>query len=717
MRFLRIWRIFKIPPIVHLSAADFTTRLITLIYISILSRELDLKTLAIFLLAQGFMSLPIQFSDGAVNPEAIRSVTSDESNIKIANMIKSKLIISLSLAVATLVYIQIFDKKVFQYFVILFPIIMFQVLNLQFIQQAERKFLWISLSRIISGCTLIFVGLLLLWGTKNLAAYWYLLPYVVSSFISMAMSFRQKRFFFLKDLFNGWDNTSILSILKLTIPTGLVFLFLQFFQYSTLIFHSLSNQSQLLEQVGLNLRVWYILAIPIGVFPTLYLSKVFLKNFHIHKTIGRVFLFHVITVLFSILAMSYLIKILYGHSATQFAHGVSLYILSLPFFAVSNIVVLKLIGGNRGIEAVRCIGIAIICNLVSQSFSDKSIVGIALSWLFANIVLSAMLLVIVRESNHVERVVLISAAGFGNIGDDFILENHLVDIKTNSNVGIICGPITDRLQVRRAVHFISATKWLGRVRIFFAVMRSSEVKFVGGGLFAENNKGYYRPFLRILLISILLRKRVEMRAIQIDDINSLVHHQILRYCLGRVESSSVRDLNSYNNLPPAGKNKFTVNDDLVFFKRPPEVSLNPISLCINLRINADGSELSEFFLNNFASFLNKNIKPTDRVVLLSMMESELESDLKVLKQLDAKLFFRTEIVYPSNTLQAMEVIASSRRVIAMRLHSVVFAAMFGREVLAIPYSHKVSSFAQAHGIACAYTNAFIQPFENWWNKT
>ena len=714
MRFLGTWRIFELPPTMHLSAADFTARLITLVYISLLSRELDFKTFALLLLAQGLISLPIQFSDGAVNPEAIRCVTSHESNKKIALMIKTKLIISLTLAVVTFMYIQVFDKNVISFFLILLPIIIFQVLNLQFIQQAERKFSYISLTRIISGCSVLFCGLLLLRDSKDLSAYMYLLPYVLSSFVSMAMSLRQGRIPILKDLFTAWNFRDISSILKLTIPTGLVFLLLQFFQYSTLIFHSQSNESDLLEQVGLNLRVWFILAIPIGIFPTVYFSKIFSQNFHIQEIKRRLAFFYTIIVFFSILVMPHLLNILYGYRATQFAHGVSLYLLSIPLFALSNIVTLKLIGENRGFEAVRALGAAIACNLVSQIFFSRSILGVALSWFMANIVLIVILLVIARERNQ-GRTFLISAAGYGNIGDDFILENQLADVDKETSISIFCGPLTERIQAKREVHFLTSTGWSGRARVLVSLIRSNSVKFAGGGIFAENGNRYYRPYIHLLLVSILLRKRVTLRAIQVDRLDSQVYRQILEYCLGKVDSSSVRDLISYNNLSPAGKNRFTIDDDLVFFKRPSEMNLTPISICINLRTYQDGTNPSESFLNYFASFLNETLQRPSRVVLLSMMENQFESDSEVLERLKAKLSFEAEIVYPMNTVQAIEMIASSERVIAMRLHCIVLAAMFERNVLAIPYAKKVSSFAEAHGITCVYPDNFIEPFKIWWD--
>jgi polysaccharide pyruvyl transferase WcaK-like protein len=183
-----------------------------------------------------------------------------------------------------------------------------------------------------------------------------------------------------------------------------------------------------------------------------------------------------------------------------------------------------------------------------------------------------------------------------------------------------------------------------------------------------------------------------------------------------VESSSVRDLTSYNNLPQAGKNRFIIADDLVFFRRPAEINLRPISLLINLRTFPEDSDISDSFLNILATFLNENVQPNSKVVLLSMMESEFESDLAVLMRLQVKLLFETEIIYPMNTSQAIEIIASSQRVIAMRLHCIVFAAMFELNAIAIPYANKVSSFAKAHGIECVYPDNFSQPFENWWHR-
>jgi polysaccharide pyruvyl transferase WcaK-like protein len=531
----------------------------------------------------------------------------------------------------------------------------------------------------------------------------------------MAMSFRQSRIPSLKDLFTAWNYSDILSIVKMTIPTGLVFLLLQIFQFSTLIFHSTSNESAIFDQVGLNLRVWSILAIPVGILPTAYFSKIFTQQFHIQKVIRQIGLFYSMIVFFSILVMPFAMNILYGYRSTQFSHGVSLYLLSMPIFAVSNILVLNLIGENRSFQAVRALGTAIVCNVVSLSFFNRSIVGVGLSWFMANIVLVVILLIIMRERNQ-DRTFLISAAGYGNIGDDFILENQLSDVNNDASVSIVCGPLTERIQARRVVQFLTSTRWCHHARTLVAIIRSNSVNFAGGGLFAENGKGYYRPYIRLLLLSILLRKRVTLRAIQVDRLDSQVYRQILGYCLGKVDSSSVRDLISYNNLPPAGKNGFTIADDLVFFKRPSEINLTPISLCINLRKSQDNSDLSESFLNCFATFLNEKVQLTSRVVLLSMMENEFESDSEVLMSLKAKLLFETEIIYPKSTVQAMEIIASSERVIAMRLHCIVFAAMFEKNVLAIPYANKVSSFAKAHGIDCVNTDNFIQPFENWWNR-
>lgn len=716
MKFLRMLRNNEFPPIVLLSAADFISRIFIQIYVTILSREIELDTLALLLLAQGLISLPIQLSDGAINPEAIRRVTTGDSNKKLTILIQSKLIISFFLTIATAAYILIFDIALIPYFLIMLPTIIFQTLNLQFIQQAELKFSFISFTRLITGFTLMLVGLLLLQDSNDLPSYLFLLPYVVASFFSMAMSFSLLRLPILKNIFTAWKYSGILSILKSTLPIGFVFLFLQIFQFSTLILSSIAGSSDLFEQIGLNSRIWFLFAIPIGIFPAAYLSKILSKDLDMHKTMRKIFIYYSIILFLSFSLMPMLMNVLYGYKAMQYALGVSLYLLSIPFFAVSNIAILALISKNRGLEAVRALIFATVCNLVLQILFNKNFIGVALSWLIANLLLSLLVVFITRKRDK-SKTLLISAAGFGNIGDDFILENELGMISEDIDVSILCGPARDRLQIRRLVQFLPIDGLFYRFRNLFYVIRSNRVKFVGGGLFAENNQFYYRPYARILLIVVFLNKRVEVQSVQVDYINSTFYRLVLRRCLERVKSSSVRDLISYNHLSSAARANFSIVDDLANLRKPLYMNLKPTELCINLRSFKDGSELSDDFFNEFAFFLNLNVQPTDKVVLLSMMENNFESDSKLLIKLKDKLFFDTEVIYPSSTLQAMEVIASSNRVIAMRLHCVVFAKLFERNVLAIPYAKKVSSFAQTHAITCAYFDALSQPLENWWNES
>ncbi len=293
------------------------------------------------------------------------------------------------------------------------------------------------------------------------------------------------------------------------------------------------------------------------------------------------------------------------------------------------------------------------------------------------------------------RVLLSGYYGFGNLGDEALLDVIVATLRTRfPYIEIDVLSATPEETARRLR--VEATPRADMRRVSAAIDRADVVLSGGGGLLQNatslRSLIYYTSILRR---AVHAKKQTMIFAQSIGPLDR-IGRIVVKHACGNVSRATVRDERSaklLKTLIPEVAVERTA--DPVFLYEPPDASidltregLGPESqpyVLVSLRKSAgfnDGIATIAAAVDRLANVHNV------RVAFLALGGTpDAEAATKVIRRCES-----APVLIPETSLErTAEMIRRAHGVIGMRLHALILAARFGVPFLAIPYDPKVAA--------------------------
>ncbi len=303
------------------------------------------------------------------------------------------------------------------------------------------------------------------------------------------------------------------------------------------------------------------------------------------------------------------------------------------------------------------------------------------------------------------KTVLISGYyGFGNLGDELILEELINEIRQiDVNISIIV--LSNQPEYTSKIYNVNSINRYNLVKIINALMNCDLLISGGGGLFQDASS--YRPPLYygfIILLARLLRVKIFIYAQGLGPINSTIAKFITLASLSMANIITLRDHKSlamaknwqlnatltadpvWNLVAPQAKDENVSNIDQIIARHPQKFLIG-----LSLR---SSNQLSENILHDFCNCLSQALNKDQVIVLLPLQKTEDYQILQEVKQQLTKYNITVECLdlnhenFAASTY--LTVFAKLNFVIAMRLHALILALKCGINVFGLAYDPKVT---------------------------
>ena len=288
------------------------------------------------------------------------------------------------------------------------------------------------------------------------------------------------------------------------------------------------------------------------------------------------------------------------------------------------------------------------------------------------------------------RAVISGYYGFGNIGDEAILQSLIALLKSEcEDIEIVV--LSKDPAATSKEYGISAVKRDNPVCVVREVA-ASHLFFNGGGGIIQDVTGRWSPayYLSLWQLAHVWGKRTWVWGQGVGPLNSKFYWWWLKYLLQSTDVIGVRDSYSYNVVRALGidEEKLYISEDLVFaFPRVPS-SKNSIDAPIAIVIRKWGG------VRDFVNRLIPELKVFGRKLVVMTFSKGDEAFLKeVIGDVGG-----VEAVIPKSVDDAFGLISGMSAVVGMRLHSLVFSSLVSVPFVGISYDPKVSSFSDRMGM-------------------
>lgn len=304
-----------------------------------------------------------------------------------------------------------------------------------------------------------------------------------------------------------------------------------------------------------------------------------------------------------------------------------------------------------------------------------------------------------------KKMLLAGYYGFGNLGDEAILEmtlKQILDITDSDNITVLSGN-------KVATSKIYKVNTIDRYNVLSIInaLKSSDVLIFGGGSLLQDvtSKRSIYYYLFLIRLAKLMKNKIVMLSQGIGPIISEKSIRAVAATLSLVDYISVRDNYSKEFLVSIG-----VAEKKIFLSTDPVINLRKNE---HLAYNNQGKKKVCFSLRNWkdADVSHKISKVAERLI-----EEGIEchfipfyhkEDLQLIDQVenilgDKAVYYREKL----STNEAFDIIKNMDVMVGVRLHSLIFAAAANVPIVAVSYDHKVDHFVNSVNmkIACTIEN-------------
>lgn len=332
------------------------------------------------------------------------------------------------------------------------------------------------------------------------------------------------------------------------------------------------------------------------------------------------------------------------------------------------------------------------------------------------------------------RILIAGYYGFGNIGDEAILEAVITKLRSKLN--------DVEIEVLSAKPNITFEKYnipcIDR-RSFSQVMKAiknCDLLVIGGGSLLQDvtSKKSIYYYLAIIFMGLAFSKKIMMYSQGIGPIKRKINRALTSWLLKRVDFITVRDINSKNELIKMGisKSKVEVSADPVIglkmsgkelgfeILRKHKKSFDNTKPTIGLAFrywNNNDKKLNKILINTtkrLSDQLNANI------VFIPFHHNE---DIKVLQAIEPNIQDIGILIEEKYGVQEMlSIMQNFDLLVGVRLHSLIFSAVAQIPMIAISYDPKVEFFMESLGLEAFSTiedleeDALIDEVKNVWQN-
>jgi polysaccharide pyruvyl transferase CsaB len=306
---------------------------------------------------------------------------------------------------------------------------------------------------------------------------------------------------------------------------------------------------------------------------------------------------------------------------------------------------------------------------------------------------------------EVKKMLLAGYYGFGNLGDEAILEmtlKQIFEITDRENITVLSG---NKVTTSKRYNVSTIDRY--NVLSILNALKSADVLIFGGGSLLQDvtSKRSIYYYLFLIRLAKLMNNKVVMLSQGIGPIINEKSIKAVKKSLSLVDYITVRDKHSKEFLENIG-----VNDKKIF------LSTDPV---INIRKD-DSMEYEKQSVRKVC-FSLRNWKDSDVSVRISKVAERLidngiechfipfyyKEDLQLIAQVE-ELLGNKAVYYKErlSTGDAFDIIKTMDVMVGVRLHSLIFAAAANVPIVAVSYDQKVDHFVNSVNmkIACTIDN-------------
>ena len=302
--------------------------------------------------------------------------------------------------------------------------------------------------------------------------------------------------------------------------------------------------------------------------------------------------------------------------------------------------------------------------------------------------------------------------GYGNLGDDAIL------LAIQQQMALSGRPIELHVLSRRPEHTkrqygLRAIQRFNPIRVF-KTLRECDVLISGGGSLLQDKTStrsllYYLALIRLAKA---LGKPVFMYANGIGPITRESNRSKVRDCVALCDVVTLRDKDSLEELKSLGvtREDMIITGDPVFTLAPPEHSGDTLTglgiehpngvIGISVRSIPDMAN----FPREFARVCDRLIRERGKAIVFLIMQESIDEPIsRAVQQLMTEPSYIRKT--PGDLPSMLNLIRDMDAIIAMRLHTIIFAANVNVPVIGCNYDPKVASMLDILGLPSCGTPA------------
>jgi len=308
-----------------------------------------------------------------------------------------------------------------------------------------------------------------------------------------------------------------------------------------------------------------------------------------------------------------------------------------------------------------------------------------------------------------KNILLAGYYGFGNLGDEAILEmvlKQLLEITDKDNITVLSG----NKEETSKKYNINTIDRNNVISIIFKLRTSDALVFGGGSLLQDvTSKRSIYYYLLLIKLAKIMKNKVIMLSQGIGPILNEKSRKITANTLNKVDFITVRDKQSKGFLESIG-----VNENLI------SLSADPV---INFR--SEETYIKEFQEKKKVCFSLRNWKCSDVSYKISCVAEKLiknniechfipfyyNEDLALVNEINENIV-EGAVYYKErlSTNEAYDIIKDMNLLVGVRLHSLIFAASAGIPFVAVSYDHKVDHFVESvnMNVACSIEDIDVE---------
>ncbi|MDI6828545.1 MAG: polysaccharide pyruvyl transferase CsaB [Armatimonadota bacterium] len=292
---------------------------------------------------------------------------------------------------------------------------------------------------------------------------------------------------------------------------------------------------------------------------------------------------------------------------------------------------------------------------------------------------------------HRKRITISGYYGFSNAGDEAVLSAIIASMRKDSKAEIEITVISGNPEETKQQHNVRA---LSRRSIseIITTIRESDLVISGGGSLIQDATSFRSLFyyLWVIMLAQRFRRKVMVLGQGIGPLRRRTSRQLVRRVLNRVNLITVRDPDSADLLRNIGVDRppiYVTADPAFLLSAENEKLQNGDVITFAIREWRETPWVEQCIIESLKQ-LSKEL-PAKFFLMAMHPPADLEIASRIGKEIGDSVIIQKKVLRPE---QILGIVGTSKMVVAMRLHALIFAAASGVPMLGITYDPKVESF-------------------------